>query len=94
MVIIESFVNPLDLGIYCPIIRGMARPPKDPDSLQTTAVRIMVTAEQKALFDRAARASGLGNTSAWARAILAKAASEELDDIRNSARRADLRDKP
>jgi hypothetical protein len=55
----------------------MARPPKDKHLLMNVALRIMLTAEQKALIEEAARQDHLDMT-AWARPILLRAAKERL----------------
>lgn len=49
-------------------VRG--RPPKDPTDRKSDELRIRLTQEQRDLLDEAAG----GNTSAWARDVLLKAA--------------------
>jgi len=51
----------------------MARPKKDERLLMNIPLRIMLTAEQRALIERAAATEGMDMT-AWARPILIQAA--------------------
>ena len=55
----------------------MARPLKDERLLMNVPVKIMVTAEQKALFDEAAIGAML-DLSAWARLTLLEAAKKAV----------------
>lgn len=56
----------------------MGRPPKQKEQLMNVPVRIMVTAEQKALLDEATALEG-GELSAWARPVLLDAARKRVD---------------
>jgi hypothetical protein len=56
---------------------GMARPPKDKRLLMNIPLRIMLTTEQKALIEEAARLSQL-DMAAWARPILLQVAQDQL----------------
>ena len=58
-------------------IGSMARPKKEERLLLTIPLRIMLTAEQRELIERAASASG-SDMTAWARPILLAAAKREL----------------
>jgi hypothetical protein len=51
----------------------MGRPRKDPDLLMNLPLRILLTAEQKALIEEAARLNQ-SDVAAWARPILLDAA--------------------
>lgn len=53
----------------------MARPKKDKRLLMTIPLRIMLTADQRELIERAAKQEGVDMT-AWARPILLRAAQE------------------
>jgi uncharacterized protein (DUF1778 family) len=55
----------------------MARPPKDRSLLMNIPLRLMLTADQKELIDRAARLEKL-EISAWARPLLLQAAQEVI----------------
>lgn len=55
----------------------MGRPKKDPDLLQNIPLRVMLTADQRALIEEAAKAEGMDMT-AWARPILVAAARAKL----------------
>ena len=55
----------------------MGRPPKNKRLLMNIPLRIMLTAEQKAIIEQAAAADGLDMT-AWARPLLLQAAQERV----------------
>ena len=55
----------------------MARPKKDARLLMTIPLRIMLTADQRELIERAAKGAGVDMT-AWARPILLEAAKREV----------------
>lgn len=65
----------------------MARPKKDERLLMTIPLRIMLTADQRAIIEQAAKSEGLDMT-AWARPILleaaARAAAKEMTAGRKS----------
>ena len=65
---------------------GMARPRKDKDLLMSASLRIMLTAEQRAMLDEAAKAAR-SELSAWARPILLQAAQDQLAGGRQGKRR-------
>lgn len=55
----------------------MARPPKDKRMLMNVPLRIMLTAEQKAMIEEAARLDQ-SEVAAWARPLLLQAAQQRL----------------
>jgi hypothetical protein len=55
----------------------MARPPKDKRLLMNVPLRIMLTAEQKAMIEEAARLDQ-SEIAAWARPLLLQAAQQRL----------------
>ena len=55
----------------------MARPPKDKRLLMNVPLRIMLTAEQKAIIEEAARLDQ-AEVAAWARPLLLQAAQQRL----------------
>jgi uncharacterized protein (DUF1778 family) len=55
----------------------MARPPKDKRLLMNVPLRIMLTAEQKAMIERAAKLDQMDMT-AWVRPVLLQAAEERI----------------
>lgn len=55
----------------------MGRPKKDARLLMTIPLRIMLTADQRKLIERAAKSAGADMT-AWARPVLLEAARREL----------------
>jgi hypothetical protein len=55
----------------------MGRPRKDQSLLMNVPLRIMLTAEQKAILDEAA-STAQSELSAWARPILLQAAQDQL----------------
>jgi len=57
---------------------NMARPRKDKSLLMSAKLVIMMTEEQKALMDKAAKIE-VEDTSSWARPILAQAAQDVID---------------
>lgn len=59
------------------IVSAMGRPPKDKALLMNIPLRIMLTADQRELIERAAVTEGLDMT-AWARPILLTAARERI----------------
>jgi hypothetical protein len=60
-----------------PLEASMARPRKDKRLLKNIPLRIMLTADQKALIEAAARLEQLDMT-AWARPVLLQAAEERV----------------
>lgn len=56
----------------------MARPKKDATLLKNIPLRIMLTADQRELIERAAITDGMDMT-AWARPILIQAARERVE---------------
>jgi hypothetical protein len=62
----ESFF-PYNIGMET---KRMGRPPKPAEERQTERLEIRMTAEERALIERAAG----GNTSSWARGVLVRAA--------------------
>jgi uncharacterized protein (DUF1778 family) len=63
----------------------MGRPPKDKRLLMNIPLRIMLTAEQKALIEEAAQMDQVDMT-AWARPILLQAARKRLDKSESEGR--------
>ena len=68
-------------------IGSMARPKKEERLLLTIPLRIMLTAEQRELIERAASASG-SDMTAWARPILLTAARRDLGTAKSVKERA------
>ena len=78
----------MDLTFFTLIftIEIMGRPKKEKSLLMNRPLRIMLTADQRELIEKAAQADGLDMT-AWARPILLQAAQDQLAEAGQKKRR-------